>query len=96
MHGSCQFCYYILFIFICIFNLFGTITFCRTFLIVNELFQCDLTTSRSEQERLQLERFELLSTANELRQQLRQVREGTSAKARSLEASPVCGMFYNS
>ncbi|XP_071530040.1 optineurin-like [Panulirus ornatus] len=54
------------------------------------LLKCDLTTSRSEQERLQLERFELLSTANELRQQLRQVREGASAKARSLETSPIC------
>lgn len=53
------------------------------------LLKCDLTTTRSEQERLQLERFELLSTANELRQQLRQVREGAAAKARSLEASPV-------
>lgn len=55
------------------------------------LLKCDLTTTRSEQERLQLERFELLSTANELRQQLRQVREGAAAKARSLEASPVYG-----
>ncbi|XP_042885077.1 optineurin-like isoform X2 [Penaeus japonicus] len=53
------------------------------------LLKCDLTTTRSEQERLQLERFELLSTANELRQQLRQVREGAAVKARSLEASPV-------
>ncbi|XP_068241908.1 optineurin-like [Palaemon carinicauda] len=53
------------------------------------LLKCDLTTTRSELERLQLERFELLSTANELRQQLRQVREGAAAKARSLEASPV-------
>ncbi|XP_069183029.1 optineurin isoform X2 [Procambarus clarkii] len=53
------------------------------------LLKCDLTTSRSEQERLQLERFELLSTANELRQQLRQLREGAAVKAHSLEASPV-------
>lgn len=53
------------------------------------LLKCDLTTSRSEQERLQLERFELLSTANELRQQLRQVREGAAAMARSAETSPV-------
>ncbi|KAG7174452.1 optineurin-like [Homarus americanus] len=53
------------------------------------LLKCDVTTTRSEQERLQLERFELLSTASELRQQLRQVREGAAAQARSLEASPV-------
>lgn len=53
------------------------------------LLKCDLTTSRGEQERLQLERFELLSTANELRQQLRQSREGASAMARSAESSPI-------
>lgn len=56
-------------------------------------FQCDVTTSRTEQERLQLERFELLSTANELRQQLRQCREGAAAMARSAETSPVVGMY---
>ncbi|XP_045127790.1 optineurin-like isoform X3 [Portunus trituberculatus] len=53
------------------------------------LLKCDITTSRSEQERLQLERFELLSTANELRQQLRQSREGASIIARVTESSPV-------
>ncbi|KAK8736239.1 hypothetical protein OTU49_004885 [Cherax quadricarinatus] len=53
------------------------------------LLKCDLTTSRSEQERLQLERFELLNTASELRLQLRQLREGADAKARSLETTPV-------
>ncbi|XP_063867577.1 optineurin-like [Scylla paramamosain] len=53
------------------------------------LLKCDITTSRSEQERLQLERFELLSTANELRQQLRQSREGASAIARVAESSPI-------
>ncbi|KAK7076018.1 hypothetical protein SK128_020008 [Halocaridina rubra] len=53
------------------------------------LLKCDLTTTRSELERLQLERFELLNTANELRQHLKQAREGAAAKARSQEASPV-------
>ncbi|KAG0712735.1 Optineurin [Chionoecetes opilio] len=61
------------------------------------LLKCDLTTSRSEQERLQLERFELLSTANELRQQLRQSRDGVSAVVRSAECSPItesaCGLM---
>lgn len=38
-----------------------------------------------------MERFELLSTANELRQQLRQYREGAAALARSAETSPVVG-----
>lgn len=53
------------------------------------LLKCDLTTIRGEQERLQLERFELLSNVNELRQQLRQAREGAAAQARSHENSPI-------
>lgn len=53
------------------------------------LLKCDLTTIRGEQERLQLERFELLSNVNDLRQQLRQAREGAAAQARSHENSPI-------
>lgn len=53
------------------------------------LLKCDLTTIRGEQERLQLERFELLSNVNDLRQQLRQAREGAAAQARAHENSPI-------
>ncbi|KAK4299465.1 hypothetical protein Pmani_028250 [Petrolisthes manimaculis] len=52
------------------------------------LIKCDLTTSRNELERLQLERFELVSAANDLRQQLRQAREGAAVKAKTPYSSP--------
>ncbi|XP_076067337.1 uncharacterized protein LOC143040321 isoform X2 [Oratosquilla oratoria] len=53
------------------------------------LLKCDLSTARGDQERLQLERFELLSSVNELRTQLRQARQGVQNVVRSAEASPV-------